>query len=148
MFAAGPPSISVHAQQYFVGKAFRSGYGIRCAVRWGGKTPPIFRAADYGKPGVPALHDGELRELRTIEKYVMTPTLRFVLLPYGGSHRLIVFDPLRADMCAANTGSEFYVLNGACNELYYPAEYGDSTNASTGCQAPRPWVHGEVSPTH
>lgn len=118
----------------------RDGLGIRCAVYGGGWSKPIYFVSDLGMPGVPRLSESDIRELHRILRYAGTATLRFATVSTARGSDYIVFDPHGVPLCSGTTGSEFYVLNGACNEVFYPAEYGDSTNAASGPQSRRPWM--------
>jgi hypothetical protein len=119
----------------------RTPYGIGC---WGNVPPgtqpnPIppplsYLAIDEGKADVPDLTPKESAMLHRIERYVHSPTLRFVRL---NDDELVVFDAA-AGPCA---DVHYAVLNDGCNTFYEPGETPYNTLAGTPGNWPchHPW---------
>lgn len=113
----------------------RVGAGIACYVN-GSIGPPSYNARDLGKAHVPVLSSPELKMLRRIMIYVHPTTLRFAHV----AGEFIVFDALDGPC----SGSNYFVLNGDCNEFYSPTDDFSGTRAGTGCwNPPRPWIQND-----
>lgn len=115
------------------------GLATSCAVLNPGQllrtTPPSYRTADVGKPGVPSPKPSDLRMLRRIQRYVHSPTLRYVY----AAKRFLVYDAIDGPCMGGAPG--YFVLNGSCNEFYMPSNQTDYTVATPGCfSPPRPWI--------
>jgi hypothetical protein len=129
-----PAQVSVVPTSVPVG---RYGIGCRTVNAPNEVGPPSYSVKDTGKPGVPALTKKEAHDIRVIERYVHSPTLRFArIFP-----RFIVFDANQGPCFEGAAG--YWIMNDPVNDnLYYqPGEAPGDIHAVPGDGSmPHPWL--------